>query len=55
MFTELSEAFDDAHAYASVARQPVRQVWQQAGATAIGGCCGTDAAVIAALADQLSR
>jgi homocysteine S-methyltransferase len=31
------------------------EVWQQAGATAIGGCCGTDAAVISALADQLSR
>lgn len=31
------------------------EVWHQAGATAIGGCCGTDAAVIAALADQLSR
>lgn len=26
--------------------------WRDAGATAIGGCCGTDAAVIAALADQ---
>lgn len=26
--------------------------WREAGATAIGGCCGTDAAVIRALADQ---
>lgn len=29
--------------------------WRDAGATAIGGCCGTDAAVIGALADQLAR
>lgn len=28
--------------------------WRGAGATAIGGCCGTDAGVIAALARQLS-
>jgi len=30
------------------------EVWQQAGATAIGGCCGTDADVIRDLASQLA-
>lgn len=29
------------------------EVWQQAGATAIGGCCGTDASVIRDLAAQV--
>jgi homocysteine S-methyltransferase len=31
------------------------EVWQQSGALGIGGCCGTDADVIRALADQRVR